>query len=120
MTWAAYGPLERRASQSAYVFLKTTTPFLPLPVIDFTSSQPVRLMTLNFGLMKTCHVALRSFMVTGLPSDHFALLEYSTATVSGFFFVIFGFDAKRRGSKSAFWLRIWPPYQMLFSTRVVA
>ena len=45
---------------------------LPLAVMDLTSSQPVRLMTLFFGLMKTCQVALRSLAVTGLPSDQFA------------------------------------------------
>jgi hypothetical protein len=77
-------------------------------------------MTLFAGLMKTFQVALRSLAVTGLPSDHTAFFENSKAIVSGFFFTSFGFEVNSRGTSAALLSRIWPPYQMLLSTRDVA
>jgi hypothetical protein len=40
--------------------------------------------------------------------------------VSGLFLTILGLAVNSRGTSSPFALRIWPPYQMLLSTRLVA
>ena len=84
------------------------------------SSQPVRLMTLFFGLTKTCHVAQKSSATTGFPSLHTASFLYSNWTVSGFALVTFGLATQSRGTSAAVASRIWQPYQMLFRTRLVA
>ena len=100
--------------------MNTTVTVLPLPVTLLMSSQPERLMTLFAGFVKTFHVAEKSLPVTGLPSLHTAVSLYVNWIVSGFFFVIFGFAVQSAGTKSAFALRIWQPYQTLLSTRLVA
>ena len=54
-------------------FLKVTVTVLPLPPPTLLmSSQPVRLITLNVGLVNTFHVARKSAAVTSLPSLHSA------------------------------------------------
>ena len=84
------------------------------------SSQPVRLIGLCFALMKTCQVAQKSSATTGFPSLHTASFLYVNLTVSGLVFAIVGRAVQSRGTKPAEALRIWQPYQMLLSTRLVA
>src|SRR5215218_3559359 len=121
MMCAGYGPPETSDSQAAYTFLKTTVTVLPLPPLTLLmSSYPVRLMTLNAGLMNTCHVALKSAAVTSLPSLHSASGLYVKRTVSGLFLISCGLPVHRRGTQAAEAFRIWHPYQMLLVTRLVA
>ena len=77
-------------------------------------------MGLNFGLMYVCHVCQKSSATTGLPSLHLASFLNVNLIVSGFFFTIVGFAVHSRGTNAADALRIWQPYQMLLSTRLVA
>ena len=84
------------------------------------SSQPVRLITSKAGFVNTCQVARKSAAVTSLPSLHSASGLYVKRTVSGLRLTSFGFAAQRRGTNVALLLRIWQPYQMLLSTRLVA
>jgi hypothetical protein len=84
------------------------------------SSYPVRLTTLFFGSTNTCHVARQSAHVTGVPSLQTAFGLYWNETVSGFLFTSLGGPVKSLVCHSAFTSRIWPPYQMLLSTRLVA
>src|SRR4029079_12002589 len=70
--------------------------------------------------MKTCHVAQKSSATTGLPSLHTASFLNVNFTVSGFALTTVGRAVQSRGTNAADALRIWQPYQMLFSTRLVA
>src|SRR5918998_3631694 len=120
MTWAAHTLLEMSASQSAYWFLKTTVPRLPAQLTDLMSSYPVRVIGLCCGLMNICHVALKSAHVTCRPSLQTAVGLYWNCTVSGLFLVIRGLPVNSRGTRLPLSSRIWPPYQMLLMTRLVA
>src|SRR5215216_5806133 len=100
--------------------LKTTVTVFPVPDTDLMSSQPVRLMGLLFGLMKTFHVARKSLPVTGLPSLHLAEFLNVNLTVNGLLSTIFGLPVHSRGTRSPCASRISQPYQMLFSTSDVA
>ena len=58
--------------------------------------------------------------MTGLPSVQFASGLNVNCVVNGLFLTIFGWAPAERGTHLALSSRIWPPWKMLFMTRLVA